>query len=222
LSAAIVQVIASPTKPVVLWLLPVTAYLLGSIPFGYLIVWVSGRGDIRKRGSGNIGATNVARVSGILLGVMTLVLDAAKGYLAVWLAGRVTGGNIRWMTLAAVIALAGHIWPVWLGWRGGRGVATGAGVFLPICWQAVAGAIVVWILVVGFWRYVSLGSISASAALPLLTYLLYAPGHAPPVALSAGVSTAMILVIVRHRANIARLLAGSEPQIYIGRARREP
>jgi glycerol-3-phosphate acyltransferase PlsY len=203
-----------------LWLLPVGAYLLGSIPFGYLIVLASGRGDIRKRGSGNIGATNVARVTGIVLGVTTLVLDGAKGYLAVWLAGRLTDGNIRWMTLAALVALAGHVWPVWLGFKGGRGVATGAAVFIPICWQAVAGSIVVFILVVVFWRYVSLASISAAAALPLLTYLLYAPGHAPPAVLSAGVSLAMVIVIARHRANIARLLEGSEPQIYIGRARR--
>ena len=222
LSAALAPVIAAPANPIILWSLPVMAYLLGSIPFGYIIVWIGGRGDIRKRGSGNIGATNVARVSGILPGVMTLALDGAKGYVAVWLAGRVTGDNIRWMSLTAVIVLAGHIWPVWLGWHGGRGVATGAAAFLPFCWQAIAGAIVVWILVVVFWRYVSLGSISATAALPLLTYLLYAPGHAPPVALSASVSLAAVLVIARHRANIVRLLEGSEPQIYIGRARREP
>jgi glycerol-3-phosphate acyltransferase PlsY len=151
---------------------------------------------------------------------MTLALDGAKGYLAVWLAGRATNGNIHWMTLAAVLALAGHVWPVWLRFRGGRGVATGAGVFLPICWQAVVGAIAVWILVVVFWRYVSLGSISAAASLPLLMYLLYAPRHAPPVTLSAGVSLAMVIVILRHRANILRLLDGSEPQVYIGRARR--
>ena len=203
-----------------LWLLPVIAYLLGSIPFGYLIVLASGRGDIRMRGSGNIGATNVARVSGIVSGVSTLVLDAAKGWFAVWLAGRLTGGNIRWMTLAALVALAGHVWPVWLRLRGGRGVATGAAVFIPICWQAVAGAVAIFVLVVVFWRYVSLASISAAAALPLLMYLLYAPGHAPPVVLSAGVSAAMVIVIVRHRANIGRLLQGTEPQIYIGRARR--
>jgi glycerol-3-phosphate acyltransferase PlsY len=220
LSAALASMIDPPARPLVLWLLPVMAYLIGSIPFGYLIVLVSGRGDIRKRGSGNIGATNVARVSGILPGVMTLALDGAKGYFAVWLAGRATDASIRWMTLAALLALAGHVWPVWLRFRGGRGVATGAGVFLPICWQAVAAAIVVWILVVVFWRYVSLGSISAAAALPLLMYLLYAPGHAPPLVLSAGVSLAMIIVISRHRANIVRLLEGSEPQIYIGRARR--
>jgi glycerol-3-phosphate acyltransferase PlsY len=201
-------------------LLPLIAYLLGSIPFGYLIVLASGRGDIRKRGSGNIGATNVARVTGIVSGVATLLLDGAKGYFAVWLAGRITSGNIRWMTLAALMALAGHVFPVWLGFKGGRGVATGAAVFIPICWQAVAGAAVIFILVVVFWRYVSLASISAAAALPLLTYLLYAPGHAPPAVLSAGVSLAMVIVIVRHRENIGRLLQGSEPQIYIGRAKR--
>jgi acyl phosphate:glycerol-3-phosphate acyltransferase len=202
------------------WLIPIGAYLLGSIPFGYLIVLFSGRGDIRRRGSGNIGATNVARVTGIVPGIATVVLDGAKGYFAVWLAARLTDGSIRWMTIAALLALAGHVWPVWLKFKGGRGVATGAGVFVPICWQAVAGAIAIWILVVVFWRYVSLGSISAAAALPLLMYLLYAPGHAPPVILSAGVSLAMVIVIARHRANIARLLQGSEPQIYIGRARR--
>jgi glycerol-3-phosphate acyltransferase PlsY len=217
---AALAVVIDTAKPEVLWLLPIMAYVLGSIPFGYLIVLISGRGDIRLRGSGNIGATNVARVSGILSGVLTLLLDGAKGYLAVWLAGRSTDGNIHWMTLAAVLALAGHVWPVWLRFKGGRGVATGAGVFLPICWQAVASAMVVWILVVVFWRYVSLGSISAAASLPLLMYLLYAPRHAPPVTLSAGVSLAMVIVILRHRANIVRLLEGTEPQVYIGRARR--
>jgi acyl phosphate:glycerol-3-phosphate acyltransferase len=217
---AILAFVIDTAKPAVLWSLPAMAYLLGSIPFGYLIVLISGRGDIRQRGSGNIGATNVARVSGILAGVMTLALDGAKGYFAVWLTGRVTDGNIHWMTLAALLALIGHVWPVWLRFKGGRGVATGAGVFLPICWQAVVGAIVVWILVVVFWRYVSLGSISAAAALPLLMYLLYAPRHAPPVTLSAGVSLAMVIVILRHRANIVRLLEGSEPQVYVGRARR--
>lgn len=193
------------------------AYLIGSIPFGYLIVRISGGGDIRHRGSGNIGATNVAREAGAIPGVLTLLLDGGKGYLAVWLAARVTGGNPRWMILAAVLAMIGHSFPVWLGFRGGRGVATGVGVFLPICWQAVVGAVVVWILVLAFWRYVSLASISAAAALPLLVYLLYAPRHAPPVAVSAGTSAAMVLVIVRHRDNIIRLLKGTEPEFSLRR-----
>jgi glycerol-3-phosphate acyltransferase PlsY len=202
------------------WWLPLAAYFLGSIPFGYLIVRVSGRGDVRHHGSGNIGATNVARVSGTLSGLLTLLLDAAKGYLAVRLAAAVTDGNIRWMMVAALLALIGHLFPVWLGFRGGRGVATGGGVFLPVCWQAVVGAAVVWLVVVAFWRYISLGSIAAAAALPLLVYLLYAPGLAPPVMVSAGTSAAMVLVIWRHRANIARLLDGSEPRFTVNRGRK--
>jgi acyl phosphate:glycerol-3-phosphate acyltransferase len=201
------------------WWLPLAAYLLGSIPFGYLIVLVSGGGDVRRHGSGNIGATNVARVSGKLLGVLTLLLDAAKGYLAVRLAAAVTSGSIGWMMIAALIALIGHLFPVWLGFRGGRGVATGAGVFIPICWQAVVGAIVVWLLVVIFRRYISLGSLAAAASLPLLMYLLYArpSGLAPPLIVSAGTAAAMALVIWRHRPNIMRLLDGTEPRFSWGR-----
>jgi glycerol-3-phosphate acyltransferase PlsY len=202
-----------------LWWLPLVAYLLGSIPFGYLIVRLSGGGDVRRHGSGNIGATNVARVGGKFLGLLTLVLDGAKGYVAVRLAAAVTSGSIRWMMVAALIALIGHLFPVWLGFRGGRGVATGAGVFIPICWQAVVGSLVVWLLVVVFWRYVSLGSLAAAASLPLLMYLLYARalGLAPPVIVSAGTSAAMVLVIWRHRSNIMRLLEGTEPRFSLGR-----
>ena len=202
------------------WWLPVVAYLLGSIPFGFLIVKLIGAGDIRFRGSGNIGATNVAREAGALPGVATLLLDGAKGYFAVWLAAHVTDNNPRWMILAALLSLVGHTFPFWLKFQGGRGVATGAGVFLAICWQAVAGALLVWVLVLVFWRYVSLASISAAAVLPLLVYLLYAPGHAPPEAISAGASFAMLLIIARHRANIIRLLRGTEPQFtFRGRTR---
>jgi glycerol-3-phosphate acyltransferase PlsY len=205
-----------------LWWLPLAAYLLGSIPFGYLIVKLIGAGDIRFRGSGNIGATNVAREAGALPGLATLLLDGGKGYFAVWLAARVTGGNPRWMILAALLTLVGHIFPVWLRFHGGRGVATGAGVFVPICWQAVLGALIVWIVVLVFWRYVSLASISAAASLPFLVYLLYAPGHAPPQAISTGASFAMFLIIARHRSNIIRLLRGTEPQFTFRRAPRFP
>jgi len=205
-----------------LWWLALAAYLLGSIPFGFLIVKLVGGGDIRFRGSGNIGATNVAREAGALPGVATLLLDGAKGYLAVWLAGRVTNGNPRWMILAAVLTIVGHTFPVWLRFQGGRGVATGAGVFLPICWQAVLGALIVWLVVLAFWRYVSLASISAAASLPLLVYLLYAPGHAPPESISAGASFAMLLIIARHRSNIIRLLRGTEPQFSFKGGPRSP
>jgi acyl phosphate:glycerol-3-phosphate acyltransferase len=203
-----------------LWWLPLAAYLLGSIPFGYLIVRLSGGDDVRRHGSGNIGATNVARVSGAFSGLLTLALDAAKGYFAVWLAAAVTNGNIRWMMVAALLSLAGHLFPVWLGFHGGKGVATGAGAFLPICWQAVAGAAVVFLLVVIFWRYVSLGSVAAAASIPLLIYFLYAPGLAPPVMVSASASAAMLLVVWRHRPNILRLLEGSEPRFTLSRGRK--
>jgi acyl phosphate:glycerol-3-phosphate acyltransferase len=196
------------------WLIPVAAYLLGSIPFGLLIVKALGGPDIREIGSGNIGAANVTRNAGKLPGILTLALDAGKGYLAVWLAGRVTGGNIHWMTIAAVFAVIGHIFPIWLGFHGGKGVATGLGVFIPICWQAVVAGIVLWLLVVIFWRYSSLGSISAAAALPVFIYLLYAPGHgAPPETVTFGTVVIAVLVIFKHRSNIERLIAGTEPRL---------
>jgi acyl phosphate:glycerol-3-phosphate acyltransferase len=204
------------------WWLPLAAYLLGSIPFGFLIVKLIGAGDIRFRGSGNIGAANVAREAGALPGLATLLLDAGKGYFSVWLTARLTDGNPRWMILAALLTLAGHIFPVWLRFQGGRGVATGAGVFLPICWQAVLGALIVWLVVLLFWRYVSLASISAAAFLPLLVYLLYAPRHAPPESISAGASFAMLLIIARHRSNIIRLLRGTEPQFNFRSGPRTP
>jgi acyl phosphate:glycerol-3-phosphate acyltransferase len=195
------------------WLIPVAAYLLGSIPFGLLIVKALGGPDIREIGSGNIGAANVARNAGKLAGALTLVFDAAKGYFAVWLASRYATGSIRWMILAAVLAVIGHMFPVWLGFRGGKGVATGLGVFIPICWQAVAAGIALWLLVVIFWRYSSLGSISAAAALPIFVYLLYAPGHAPPEIVTFGTVVIAVLVIFKHRSNIERLIAGEEPRL---------
>jgi glycerol-3-phosphate acyltransferase PlsY len=178
-----------------------------------IIVKAFGGQDIREIGSGNIGAANVTRNVGKLPGILTLVLDAAKGYAAVWLASRYTAGNIRWMMIAAILAVIGHMYPVWLNFRGGKGVATGLGVFLPICWQAVAAGIVLWLLVVVFWRYSSLGSIAAAAALPIFVYLLYAPGHAPPEIVIFGTVLIAVLVIFKHRSNIQRLIAGEEPRL---------
>jgi glycerol-3-phosphate acyltransferase PlsY len=198
------------------WLIPVVAYLLGSIPFGLLIVKAQGGPDIREIGSGNIGAANVMRHAGKFAGILTLLLDAGKGYLAVWLAGHYTHGNIRWMMLAVVCAVIGHMFPVWLGFKGGKGVATSLGVFLPICWQAVAAGVVLWLLVVIFWRYSSLGSISAAVALPLFVYFLYAPGHAPPEYVTLGTVVISLLVLIKHRPNIARLIAGEEPRLNFG------
>ena len=200
-----------------LWLLVVASYLLGSIAFGYLLVRVQSGEDIRAIGSGNTGATNVARTAGWSIGAATLILDAAKGFFAVWLAGHFSAGNIRFMMYAGLAAILGHIFPVWLKFSGGKGVATTLGVFLAICWQAVAVAAAVFAIVVIFWRYVSLGSVSAAATLPLLVYVLYAPGHAPPVAVSTGTLLAAILVIVKHRWNIERLMIGTEPRFEMRR-----
>jgi len=199
------------------WLIPVAAYLLGSIPFGLLIVKAASGTDIREKGSGNIGAANVARNAGPIAGALTLLFDAAKGYLAVWLAARLTGGSIRWMMIAAVAAVIGHVFPIWLRFRGGKGVATGLGVFLPICWEAVVAGVVLWVLVVAFWRYSSLGSIAAAAALPVFVYLLYAPRHAPPDIVTFGTALVAVLVLLKHRSNIERLIAGKESKLKLTR-----
>jgi glycerol-3-phosphate acyltransferase PlsY len=189
------------------------AYLLGSIPFGLLIVKAGGGDDIRKSGSGNIGAANVARNAGYLAGILTLILDAAKGSLAVWIASRASHGNMRWMMAAGVAAVVGHVFPVWLGFRGGKGVATGLGVFLMIRWEAVAAAAALWIIMVVFWRYSSLGSVVATAALPAFLYVFYEPGYAPPDFVTFSALFISLLILVKHKANIERLIAGQESRL---------
>jgi len=196
-----------------LWLIPIAAYLLGSIPFGYLIVKMGRGSDVRASGSGNTGATNVTRIAGKPAGFLTLLLDTGKGYFAVWFASRWSHGNIRWVMAAGVAVVLGHTFSCWLRFRGGKGVATGLGVFLAVAWQAVLATLVVWIVVVAFWRYVSLGSVVAAAALPILVYLFYAPGHAPPLAVSFGAVAVAIIVIFKHRENIARLIIGTENRL---------
>src|SRR5205807_212580 len=124
--------------------------------------------DVRKVGSGNIGATNVARVVGPLAGTLTLVFDTAKGAAAVWLAGRFTNESATWMMMAAIAVLLGHCFPIWIRFRGGKGVATALGVFLALCPLAAVVALLLFLLCVAYWRFVSLGSIAAAAAMPLL------------------------------------------------------
>lgn len=195
-----------------IWLIAVIAYFLGSIPFGFLIVKTRGR-DIRESGSGNIGAANVARSSGAIAGALTLILDAGKGYLAVWIAARWTHSDVRWMMAAALAAVIGHMFPVWLRFKGGKGVATSLGVFLPIAMSAVLAAVVLWLVVASFWRYSSLGSILAAVGLPFFVHFLYAPRHAPPPEVAVGTILISILVLVKHRGNIERLINGTEPRL---------
>ncbi|MFQ5817240.1 MAG: glycerol-3-phosphate 1-O-acyltransferase PlsY [Terriglobia bacterium] len=185
------------------------AYLLGAIPFGYLLVKLRRGEDVRTTGSGSIGATNVARAQGPLAGLVTLLLDVAKGYLAVWVAAELTSGDTPWMAAAGLAAIVGHIFPLYLGFRGGKGVATGLGVFLHFTPWAVASVLAVWLVVVAIWRYVSLGSILAAATYPIVAYVLYRPALAITLAAMAGAS----LIIIRHASNIAQLVAGSEPKL---------
>lgn len=193
----------------------IAAYLLGSIPFGYLIVRAKEGGDVRESGSGGTGATNVSRRAGKLAGVVTLLLDAAKGALAVWLARSLltTDFGINWwVAAAAIIAIFGHCFPVWLGFRGGKGVATGVGVFLSLSPLALACAALVFILVVGMTRYVSLGSITAAGAFPLCVWLLSITSS-PGATFAPLITAALIgaaLIIFMHRANIGRLIGGTE------------
>lgn len=193
----------------------IAAYLLGSIPFGYLIVRTRTGADVRASGSGGTGATNVSRRAGKLAGIITLLLDAAKGALAVILARAFLTDDFGvnwWVAGASISAVFGHCFPVWLGFRGGKGVATGVGVFLSLSALAVAVAGVIFIIVVALTRYVSLGSILAVAALPLLIWLLDL--YVRPVANLAPILTAAFatgaLIILMHHANIGRLLRGTE------------
>jgi acyl phosphate:glycerol-3-phosphate acyltransferase len=193
-------------------LIPFAAYFLGSIPFGLLLAKLFGGGDVRKAGSGNIGATNVARVAGPLAGIVTLILDTAKGAAAVWLAGRVTNESATWMMIAGFVVLLGHCFPVWLKFKGGKGVATALGVFLALCPLAAVSALLLFILCVAYWHYVSLGSVAAAAAMPLLVYFLWAPHHAPPLIIDAGTLAIALLVIYKHDGNLQRLVEGTEPR----------
>jgi glycerol-3-phosphate acyltransferase PlsY len=194
-------------------LLVLVAYFLGTIPFGILFARLFGTSDIRKAGSGNIGATNVTRVAGPIPGILTLLADAAKGALAVWLAAYSTQSSSQWMMLAGLAALLGHCFPVWLRFKGGKGVATALGVFAMLCPLAALAALIFFGIVLAVWRFVSLASVSAAAAMPLLIYFLWAPVHAPPLPVIFGTLFASALVIYKHDANLQRLVEGTEPRI---------
>ncbi|MDQ5846551.1 MAG: glycerol-3-phosphate 1-O-acyltransferase PlsY [Acidobacteriota bacterium] len=205
------------------------AYLLGSVPFGYLIVRAKHGADVRQTGSGGTGATNVSRRAGKGAGVLTLVLDALKGAAAVLIASWMIGVPILgdqmgpslhssaadsywWIAAAAIAVIVGHMFPVWLGFRGGKGVATGVGVFLVLAPLAVVGAGVIFLLLVWRTRYVSLGSIIAAASIPLFVWLQHMLLR-PVVPLTPMIVTALVgaaLIVFAHRANIGRLVQGNE------------
>lgn len=207
-----------PRSAAFILLLVLGAYLLGSIPFGLFVAKIFGGKDVRQHGSGNIGATNVSRVVGPVAGVLTLLLDAGKGALAVWMAARYAEHEASAMIFAGIGALLGHCFPIWLKFKGGKGVATALGVYIALCPLATLAAVVVFLLVVAFWRYISLGSLSAAAAMPLLIYFLWAPGHAPPLVVTMGTLFAAALLFYKHDANLQRLLDGTEPKFSWGKS----
>lgn len=189
------------------WLALVAAYLIGAIPVGYVVARLTGGVDIRSAGSGTIGATNVLRTLGKGPAIATLVGDVVKGYVAVSIA-RAGDPSPAWAAAGAVLAIAGNCWPVFLAFRGGKGVATGFGAFLALAPVATAPAGLVWLVVVATFRYVSLGSIMACVCLPLGVAAL---GY-PYAAVGAAVAAAVIIVY-RHRENIRRLFRGVEPRL---------
>jgi glycerol-3-phosphate acyltransferase PlsY len=198
-------------------LITIAAYLLGSIPTGYLLMRLFRHEDIRRAGSGNIGATNVLRSGGKVLGAATFLLDMLKGCSAVWLGGFLGSllmpqfSRYDAQALAALIAVLGHVFPVWLGFRGGRGVSTGFGVFLAATPLAALAAISVFIVVVAISRYVSLASILGSASFPLFAMWLV-KGERPPFFIAVEFAVAL-LIIVKHHQNIRRLIAGTEARL---------
>lgn len=197
----------------------VTSYLLGSIPFGYLLVRIFRGEDVRRSGSGNIGATNVSRKSPAL-GALTLLLDAAKGFVAVQIAAAypaIGASDVRihrLMAASALFAIIGHMFPIWLGFRGGKGVATALGAFVRLAPAAVLVAVGIFILTVLAFRRVSLGSVVTAALFPTIVWLLNL-SRDPSVLLLIGI--AALLIIARHYQNILRLLSGEEPKFSLRR-----
>ena len=182
------------------------AYLLGAIPFGYILVRLTTGGDVRATGSGNIGATNVLRTTGRAAGVVTLLLDIGKGFAAVWLASRLTEGSPMWMSFAALAVMAGHSYPVFLGFKGGKAVASWVGAFLCLTPAPLTATLVVFVVTVAVSRYVSLGSVLAAGLLPLAVWLI---SH-PPLPVVAAAFVAGAFIIWRHKPNLERIRAGQE------------
>lgn len=194
------------------WMLAAIAagYLLGSIPFGLVLTRMAGLGDVRNIGSGNIGATNVLRTGNKKLAALTLLLDALKGTAAVALghwAGAHGGVAVAASLFAGLAAFLGHVFPVWLGFKGGKGVATYIGVLLGAAWQLALVFCGIWLAVAALTRYSSLAALVAAVAVPVVAWLVATPA----VALLAALLS--VVLIVKHRANLERLLAGSEPRI---------
>jgi glycerol-3-phosphate acyltransferase PlsY len=191
------------------------AYLLGSIPFGYLLVRLFRKEDIRETGSGNIGATNVLRSGSRWLGILTLLLDIGKGFLAVEIARHLTSGHDAVVTgsIAAVFAVIGHVFTIWLRGKGGKGVATALGVFLALATLPALSSLLVFILLTLATRYVSLASIVAAASFPVWVWLaehFFGIDYGSGAIFTASTILVPAVILIKHRKNIERLLHGTE------------
>jgi len=184
----------------------VAAYLIGGIPFGLIIVKLMKGSDVREEGSGNIGATNVLRTTGPLAGILTLVLDAAKAFFAVWLADRLSGGSEFWMSAAALAVLLGHAYSIFLGFKGGKAVASFVGAFAYLAPVPLLAVALLFFFVLWWTRYLSLGSIVGAGLFPVACWMILHPGW--PVLVAA--LGAAILIVDRHRGNIDRIRSGEE------------
>jgi len=184
------------------------AYLLGSVPSALLVVWARTGRDVRREGSGNVGATNATRIGGPAAGIVVTAMDVVKGALPVWAMSAFNPAS-EWLAAAMLAAIVGHCHPIWLRFKGGKGVATAFGAFMVLAPLPALVALGVWIVVLALGRWVSLASLVAAAVFPLVAAVLGKPGHVTLL----GVSLASALIIVRHRNNIRQLIAGSEPRI---------
>lgn len=184
----------------------VIAYLIGGIPFGYVLVRLTTGKDVRASGSGNIGATNVLRATGRGVAVATLILDIAKGFFAVWLAAYLTDSSPFWMSAAALAVMAGHAFPVFLGFKGGKAVASFIGAFLYLTPLPLFAVLIVFVIAVAATRHISAGSILAAATFPLGVWIILHPPE--PVLVAALIAAGFI--VYRHKSNVERLRAGTE------------
>lgn len=190
-------------------MLLVVAYLLGGIPFGYILVRLKSGQDVRAMGSGNIGATNVARTSGKAVGIVTLLLDILKGWLAVWIMARFGSDEPMWTTLAALAVVLGHAFPIFLNFRGGKAVASFVGAFLYLAPLPLLAITIVFAATVWKTRYVSLGSILGAGLFPFAVWMIEHPSNW----LVAGSAVGGAFIIWRHKSNFERLRAGTENQL---------
>jgi len=189
-------------------LLLALSYLIGSIPFSYLVARWFGVGDVRRVGSGNVGATNVMRSAGKTAGALAFLLDAAKGGAATYLVRRLDPGDVLIPSLAAIAAVLGHVFPVWLRFRGGKGVATGAGAFFPLAPLASGLSMVVFAAMLAASRYVSVSSIVAATSLPIL-----AKSFGAPLAVWLSAAICVLVIVAKHRPNLQRLARGEERRV---------